>query len=305
VTQRLVHVLGSLDVGGAELRLLDLCRELRGEGAEQVFLTLAGRRGAVADRFEALGARIAQCPLRPHATFPLRLLRTLRRLEPDAVVSHVSLVSGLVLTLARLAGVPTRIAWFRSDGDGRPDSLPRRAMRTALRLLLRQNATAVVAVNPVALRFGLADPMRWRRGVATVIPNGVDTSRFAPRGERTAARDQLGLAQDALVLLHVGRASPEKNRPFLIDVLTALRACGVPAVLVLVGPGGASDVTAVHPDAQTDPAVLFAGARDDVPALLAAADVLLLPSTREGMPGALLEALSSGVPARRPGRRPC
>jgi glycosyltransferase involved in cell wall biosynthesis len=291
----MVHVLGSLDVGGAELRLLDLCRELRAEDSDQVFLTLAGRTGAIADQFEDVGARVVRCDLRPVSTFPARLFALLRRLRPDTLVSHVSLVSGLVLTVGRVAGIRSRIAWIRSDGDGRRSTLPRRLMRLVLRELLRLNATAVVAVNPAALRFGLSRPERWRRGTARVIPNGVDTSRFVPRG-RDACRRALGLPDDCLVLLHLGRAAPEKNRPFLVEVLAALRARGVAARLVLAGPGGEDDVTAAHPEVLDDPSVVFLGQRDDVPTLLGAADVLLLPSTREGMPGVLLEALSSGVP---------
>lgn len=292
---RMVHVLGSLDVGGAELRLLDLCRELREEDAEQVFVLLAGRRGAIADRFEALGATVQRCDLHPIPTFPRRLYATFCRLRPDAVVAHVALVSGLVLTVARAARVRTRIAWFRSDGDGREETAARRAVRAVLRLLLRTSATSVVAVSPAALRFGIARPERWRRGIAEVIPNGVDTARFAPV-ERAAARQALGIAADALVLLHLGRAAPEKNRAFLIEVLAEMRAGGAAPILLLAGPGGTDDVTIPHPGAATDAGVVFLGARDDVPTLLGAADALLLPSVREGMPGALLEALACGVP---------
>jgi glycosyltransferase involved in cell wall biosynthesis len=291
---RLVHVLGSLDVGGAELRLLDLCHELLDEPSEQIFLTLAGRRGAIAGRFEELGARVDQCPLRHVSTFPLRLFQTLRSLAPDIVVSHVSLVSGLVLTVARAARVPKRIAWIRSEGDGRASTVGRRLMRTVLRRLLRSNATTVVAVSRAALSFGLADPDRWR-GAATVLPNGVDTARFVPQ-DRLRCRQRLGLAPDPLVLVHVGRAAPEKNRPFLIEVWGATRARVADATLVLAGPGGSTDVTEAHPQAAHNPAIVFTGLLDDVPTLLGAADVLVLPSTREGLPGAVLEALSSGVP---------
>jgi glycosyltransferase involved in cell wall biosynthesis len=290
----MVHLLGSLDIGGAELLLLNLSRELGQDAAEQTFLLLAGRRGAIAGRFEDLGARVEQCPLRPALTFPTRLFRALRSLRPDLVVSHVSLVSGLVLTVARAARVPKRIAWIHSDGDGRRSTAPRRALRAVLRRLLLANATAVVAVNPVALRFAVPEPARWPHPTA-VLPNGVDTVRFAPR-DQVGCRQRLGLPAGSFVAVHLGRAAPEKNRPFLVPVWRALREMGLDATLVYAGPGGTADVAGQYPCALQSPSIVFAGAVDDVPSLLAAADVVFLPSTREGMPGVVLEALSCGVP---------
>jgi glycosyltransferase involved in cell wall biosynthesis len=70
----------------------------------------------------------------------------------------------------------------------------------------------------------------------------------------------------------------------------------VDATLVFAGPGGSDDVTSQHPQAADNPSIVFLGMVDDVPALLGAADVMLLPSHWEGMPCAVLEALSCGIP---------
>jgi glycosyltransferase involved in cell wall biosynthesis len=290
---RMAHVLGSVDIGGAEWWQLSLCRYFGPDAAEQTFLTVLGRRGVLADRFEDAGARVRECAVRPFLSFPVRLYGVLRSLRPDLVVCHLTLLSGLVLTVARAARVPKRIAWIHSSPQ--PDTMGRRLLRAVLRRLLLRNATAVVAVNPVALRAAVAEPDRWH-GTATVLANPVDTGRFAPQ-DRAGCRQRFGLPADAFIALHVGRAAPEKNRAFLIEVWQALRESAADATLVFAGPGGDTDVTSRHPQAAHNPSIMFLGPIDDVPALLGAADVLLLPSHREGMPGAVLEALSCGIPA--------
>lgn len=278
VVVTVVHVLGSLDRGGAESRALELCQRIPASEVRQRFLLLGDREGRLAARFVAAGATVSRCPLRPRHTFPVRLWRWLRAARPDVVTSHVSLASGLVLTTAALAGVPVRIARMHSDGDGHPADA-RRLRRAVLRVALRRSATAVLGVTSSALGFA-APPQE--DGRYRVIPNGVDVARFGRRDD-----------VDHPVLVHLGRAAPEKNRAFLLSVhAEACRA--VPETeLVLAGPGGYGDLPGTE---RLKPSVRLLGEIDNVHDVLAGAGVLLLPSHREGLPGAVLEALAAGVP---------
>jgi glycosyltransferase involved in cell wall biosynthesis len=295
---RVVHVIGTLDRGGAETVALDLCRALPPSAFEQIFLTLAGREGSLAADFRAAGAAVRQCPLYPRILFVPRLWRSLRSLRPDVVVAHVGLASGFVLMVSRLAGIRARVARIHSEGDGRAGTAGRRLQRFALRQALRWFATDVVAVTRAALKYataGAADS-RFR-----VLHNGVNLDRFADT-DRTAARQALALPAEAPVLVHIGRHGPEKNRPFLGRIHRAAKARNPDARLIVVGPGPHTDVA----DLVGDPSVLLAGERSDIGRILAAADVLLLPSRREGLPGVVLEALACGVPvvaANLPGLR--
>lgn len=289
---RVVHVIGWLDRGGAETVSLDLCRSIPPNEVEQVFVTLNGREGSLAGEFRGTGARVEQCPVAPLRTFGPRLRRRLRELRPDAVVSHVSLTSAVVLLVARLAGVPVRIARMWSEGDGRPDTRLRRLRRSVLRWLLRRVATDVVGVTDAALRLAGPRPgdERYR-----VLYNSVDPRRVEG-WERAAARSRWQLPTDVPVLAYLGRSSPEKNRPFLVEVHRAVRARWPDARLFVVGPGGADDLVGAHPEIVDDPLVVLAGETDEIASVLAATDVLLLPSKREGLPGVVLEALAAGVP---------
>jgi N-acetyl-alpha-D-glucosaminyl L-malate synthase BshA len=131
-----------------------------------------------------------------------------------------------------------------------------------------------------------------------VIPNFVDTVRFAPPPERERARlaalfDAPG---DGPVLFHVSNFRPVKRTVDLIDVLVEVRR-HVPARLVVVGDGPERGATAAHARAcgLTD-SVRFLGRRLDFAEDLAHADAFLLPSESESFGVAALEALSAGVP---------
>jgi glycosyltransferase involved in cell wall biosynthesis len=97
--------------------------------------------------------------------------------------------------------------------------------------------------------------------------------------------------------MHVGNFTPAKNHAALIVIADALLARRRDMVFVLVGDGPLRPTVEAEVDARGLASFFrFAGTRDDVPALLHAADVVVLPSHWEGLPGVVLEALASGRP---------
>jgi glycosyltransferase involved in cell wall biosynthesis len=284
---RVVHVFGTLNRGGAESVALDLCRSMPAGEFEQHFWLLGKEKGALADLFQLTGAVVSLCPLRPAVTFVPRLWHRLRVLRPNVMVAHVSVVSGLILLVSRSAGVPIRIAHMHSDGDARGNSLPRRWFRSAMRWLIKHNATDVVGVTSGSIAFAGGDP-RYR-----VLPNGIDFARYAGVRvtENDVPSDPAGNAGP--VLMHIGRAAPEKNRAFLLPVHDAANRIAPGTRLVLVGPGGSDDL---GPAAAERPGVELVGETREVEKYLARADALLLPSHWEGLPGVVLQALAAGVP---------
>lgn len=283
---KVVHVLGTLDRGGVETIALRNCRTIPVASVKQTFVLLGPDEGLLAPQFREAGADIRRCPLTPKVTFPVRLWNLLCVLRPDVVESHVSLTSGLVLAAASAAGVPVRIARMRSEGDGRRDTPARRVQRALLREMICNSATDVLGVTTAALAF--ADPPPHDRRYR-VVPNQVDVSRFrfVPRvGEPRAGQ----------VLGHIGRASPEKNRAFLMDVFAQARRSRPDVRLIVAGSGGVEDLTSVAPRVAADPSVHLVGHTERPEDVLRGIDVLLLPSQREGLPGVVLEALASGVP---------
>lgn len=272
---RVAHVFGAMDVGGAELRTLEVMERLR--DVDALYITLSGRAGVLEERVRAGGGRVL--PLALGLAFPRAFVGALRELEVDVVHSHVATFSGFLLALARVAGVPRRVAHFRSDGDGHGENMSRRAQRRLGRTLIERFATDIAGVTPAALSHGYrqdwADDPRCQ-----VLPNGFDAQRMPTKASSGRPAAWEATPEDT-VLIHVGRPSAEKNRIRLVSILRSTCDLGVPARLVLVGPRDAEDdgrlVSAARGAGLADRLVLYSPS-DEVPALLAQADALVLPS---------------------------
>lgn len=142
-----------------------------------------------------------------------------------------------------------------------------------------------------------------------LVPNGIDVDRFVPAGdeERRALRARLGLDADRPLIVFVGFFSADKQPRVLFDAWLDLQAAQrIDATLLFVGatesayfevdPTIAPAMRAAAEQRQIADRLHFAGVTGDVPAYLRAADVFVLPSRREGLPVALLEAMACGLP---------
>jgi glycosyltransferase involved in cell wall biosynthesis len=282
-----------MNIGGAEMRTLELFRELAAQNVVFHFLALSGKGGALDDEIQSIGGVVHH--VRLDLRFPWRFLRLLRNVRPDVIDSHVATFSGALLLGAWLAGVQRRIAHFRSDGDGRQNNWLRRFQRIVMVALIRIFATDIVGVSPSALTHGYRTDW-WTDKRASVIVNGV--SSFEPQPVSNHLRAMLGIGQESVIILHVGRPSVEKNRVHTVRVLSAVRDGDIDAHLVLVGGVGqdSGDISAESIQLGVEAYVHEFGLRRDVRTLMSEADVLLLTSIREGLPGVVLESLSAGTP---------
>jgi glycosyltransferase involved in cell wall biosynthesis len=293
--RQVLHVLGRMQPGGAEMRTLEIMQRLCPEYPADV-CALSGLPGTLDFRVRELGGRVV--PLALGVDFPRRFVHLLRNGGYHVVHSHVLYTSGLILALAAWAGVPVRVAHFRATHDGRPSTVRRRAQRLVLRSLIDRYATDIVGCGEGAMdavwRTGWRGDPRCR-----IIYNSVDPARFDQPIARERVRAELGIPVTAPLFVHVGNAVAEKNHRRLIEIFAAIRAIAPASWLILAGTGTNSPdgVTARRSrELGVGDRVVGLGLRHDVPSLLKAADALLLPSTAEGLPGIVLEACAAGLP---------
>jgi glycosyltransferase involved in cell wall biosynthesis len=149
------------------------------------------------------------------------------------------------------------------------------------------------------VRLALPGPAADRRMV--VIPNAVDTTRFQP-GDKAAARQALGAPLARPLVIMLANLAPHKGQVTAVRAVAELRRRGIEVSCWLAGvdrrPGAPfqSELTALIEELRVGDLVRLLGFRSDTPELLKAADLLLLPSTSEGLPLTLLEAQACHVP---------
>jgi glycosyltransferase involved in cell wall biosynthesis len=216
----------------------------------------------------------------------------LKRIRPDAVISHNTKSSLLPLLGASLAGVRVRVYF----NHGVPYVGYRGRLRWLLRKLERFNcslATHVVTVS-VNMKALLQDAVPWVKPmvIESGSASGIDLSLYAPHGIHASEwRSTLGLAETDFVVVYVGR--PERRKGF--DIVLRLWADNLkePAFkLILCGPER-EDALRYIPTVPSN--VLCLGFVDNVPDILRSADVLILPSLHEGLSYACMEAQASGA----------
>ena len=131
----------------------------------------------------------------------------------------------------------------------------------------------------------------------TVLNNAIDTQRYRfSREAREITRESLGIPQDEFVYLHVGAFNEQKNQAFLLEAFAKLLESKQNARLLLAGDGERRASCEARAEALgLRRQVSFLGLRDDIPALLSAADAFVLPSLHEGLPLTLVEAQCAGL----------
>ena len=130
------------------------------------------------------------------------------------------------------------------------------------------------------------------------ISVGVDVDRFRPLPNRAKLRAELHIAEDAVVLLYVGRLTHQKNLFVLVDTLAQLRNKMSQVILLVVGTGELSSPLIQYAEERGVTNVKFCGfiPNDELPRIYGCADFFIMASVYEGQPVALLEAMAAGLP---------
>lgn len=292
MTRRVLHIVGRMDRAGAETMVMNLYREIDRTKFQFDFVYFTAAPCDYDEEIEALGGRIQRITAgNPVARF-LALWRLLRGGSWTIVHAHTLFSSGMHLAAARLAGIPHRVAHSHNTQDANSTSRAGRLYQSLMRRLLAWAPNAYVACGVAAAEYLFPG----RRDV-TVIPNAIDIDRFAG-ASGTHIRSELDVSVDCLVILQVGRYMPVKNHLFSVQIAVALREAGVDYRMLFVGTGPEQAKIEASVKAHgLQEQVILLGLREDIPELMAAADVMLMPSLHEGFPVVLVESQAAGLPA--------
>jgi glycosyltransferase involved in cell wall biosynthesis len=286
------HVVLGLRIGGLERVVVDLVN--LSSAVIRPAVVCLERAGALAAELRRPGTPLLEIDRRPglRPWLAVRVSRVLRRHGARLVHTH-NTAAGFYGGLAgRLCGVPVV---HTKHGQ----NLAGEASQGWLNRLLYRISDHVVAVSEPARELALAEGAR--PSSLSVIDNGIDVERFrSGPAERQAARAALRLPAEAFVVGTVARLAPEKSQSTLIEAFAALGSDGPGPRPALVLVGGGTEEGLLRGRAEelgVAERVVFAGPRTDVARLLPAFDVFALPSSSEGLPVALLEAMAAGLAA--------
>ncbi|MGQ9476362.1 MAG: glycosyltransferase, partial [Actinomycetota bacterium] len=265
---KVLHVLGGLDRGGVETWLMHVLRHVDRQRFQFDFLVHAERECAYDEEARSLGSRIIPNPdPRNPVRYARNFIRNYRKYGPyDVVHSHVHHYSGFTLLLARLMGVPKRVAHSHSDTRAAETNagLARKAYLKAMEYLIEKNATHGLAASceAAACLYGKG----WEKdGRWSVLHCGIDLDPFKVETDKKEVRRGLGLPEDAFVIGHVGRFSPQKNHKFLLETASEVFKRCDNCWLLLVGDGPLRpEIEELAESLGIADKVIFAGSRPDV-----------------------------------------
>jgi glycosyltransferase involved in cell wall biosynthesis len=295
------HIIPNLNVGGAEMMLMNLLRASDRHHLKPLVISLTDA-GVLGEAIMQMGVPLRTLKMRPSAPSPAALWRLSRWLQQDDIdivqtwMYHANLLGGVAAWLA--GGIP--VVWSIHSGR----LAPGQEKRTTI--WLQKLSARLSGRLPRQTVFCSRDSQAVHRNLhydmasARLIPNGFDLDRFYPSAaDRAAVRAELGLEADSPVIGYSARWHPLKGHATFIRAAGRIHQSRPDVRFVLFG-------THITPENDTlmglireagiTPAVHLLGRRDDVPRLLRAFDLLGLASDGEAFPLAVGEAMASGVP---------
>ena len=230
-----------------------------------------------------------------------QLVKLLRQENYDVIHTHTPVASMLARAAAKMAGVPLII--YTAHGFYFHERMPRRQYQVAYML---EKYAARFLSDYVFFQseedYALAKDKHFKKVERLVhIGNGVSKERFNLAAcDRQATRQALEIPDEAPVFLFVGRQVKEKG---LQELMEAFELLPKQAHMMIVGGEVAGDRDSIRLESKERLHIL--GQREDIPQLLSAADVFVLPSYREGLPRSIIEAMAMGKPVIATNIRGC
>ena len=289
---RILHIMTRLPIGGVENQLLGILRNYDKSRYSPLVCCLSDR-GEIGEEIERNGIEVV-CLHKLGHRFDWSMVSDIVRLINDHDINvvrthqyHANLYGRLA---AHKAGVPCIVASIHNTY-----SRDRKYHRRLINWFLARFSDRIIAVSGNVrediLKYDHIPPEK-----VEVIHNGVDTDLFSDQSGKVK-RSEIGIPEDALVIGTVGRLAEAKGQRYILEALAVLKETFPSIRLLIAGDGPLRKELEDFGEALgIKHNVLFLGMRRDIPALLSAMDIFVLPSLWEGLPNALLEAMAVSRP---------
>lgn len=285
---KVLHVYPELISGGVERVIENLIRYSDREKFS--FSILTQKEGSRDSEFREMGVEIHRLPYEgDKKEYTKRLGEFFATNKFDVVHSHMHHQMMLVNRVAKAYDIRCRIAHSHINHPDWP--WWKRLLRIPKFAMHNAGATDLVGCSEGALEWLF--PIRDRE--STVIPNGVDAEKYRySDSRREAVRRELGIPPEKFVVLNAGRLAPQKNQDFILDIAAEMRE-NKRCEFLIAGEGPLQASLNERIERENLRNVRLLGENNDMPGLISATDVFLLPSHYEGASVVLEEALAGGM----------
>lgn len=295
---RVLHVLHSMNRGGAENALMNYYREIEREKIQFDFLLTDPNKCDFEDEILSLGGKVFRVPrLTIKSPMPyINGVRCFLKSHPEyqIVHSHTSSKSVVPLGIAKLCGVPVRISHSHNSMS---ESGINGRIREALKPLLQRTANVYFSCGKKASEW-LYGKNLSHRGKVRIIRNVIHASKFRYSLDvRNIFRKKLDIEDNTLVIGQVARFCREKNHKFSLEILYHLLKKRKNVYLLLLGDGPEREsIEAYAKELGISEHIKMVGVAPNVYDYEQVMDVFILPSFYEGLPLSIIEAQVSGLP---------
>lgn len=294
---RVLQVLGHLNLGGAESRVMDMYRAMNRDHVQFDFCIHKKEECFFEKEIKEMGGRVYRIPrFKVFNYFAYKKAWSnffKEHKEFAAIHGHMTSTAAIYLPVAKKAGVPLTIAHARSAGV---DHSVKGIITKIIRRPLKNRTDFCFTCSGLAGQAVYGNEA-CKSGRVHIIPNAINASKYLFNKEiRGELRSQLDI-EDNLVIGHVGTFRYAKNHMFLLEVFAEILKLNSNARLLIVGDGelrGAIENKIRELGISNE--VIIAGLRSNVADYMNAMDLLLFPSFYEGLPGTVVEAQASGLP---------
>lgn len=292
----LLHIVQHSTGGGIIKQLFNLLSSYD-KDTIQPMVCCIGHKGTTGKLIEESGIDFVALNIRRNDRLIPRAVRLLYGLMKDRQI-HVVRTHGHGANLngriaARLSGIPCVPSVHNVYRKTKERKLQRRLANNILGRISDRVIAVSEAVREDVIRYDRVDPSK-----VLVIRNGVDTALFSPVAFAGGVRRELGISDHNIVIGFIGRLAPAKGLPYLIEAFANVKKDIDYVKLLLVGRGAllnSLQEMAVEKGLRDD--IVFAGERSDIPNILSSIDIFAMSSEEEGLPNALLEAMSAALPS--------
>ncbi|WP_171525527.1 glycosyltransferase [Acinetobacter indicus] len=288
---RVLHIVGKMDRAGAETMLMNLYRSIDRNQIQFDFIVFSNQKGDYDEEILALGGRIF--PIL--ATNPIERMHKItgflnKHSEYQIVHAHTLLSNAFHLLAAKRAGVKNLISHAHSTSNGKTGLLNKIYEKFTLKII-RKISTHKLACGELAAKYLYGDDDKvW------IIPNAVNILEMQAVADKSKNYISDRLGGRGIKIIQVGRLSEVKNHNFSLEIAKRLKDQDINFSFFIVGQGPLEDYIRKNiQDYGLEENVFLLGVRNDVPNLMAGADVMLMPSLHEGFPVVLVESQAVGL----------